>query len=116
MLRFYSYRVAFVLAAAEIKLERAMGIEPMFRAWEAPVLPLNHARLCPCCIKGLFYPKDDWYYKSPVLRIRRKNSSRAAISLRKTPSIALVTQLLSTLRAPRISMHMCRASTITATP
>ena len=24
--------------------ERAMGIEPTLEAWEAPVLPLNHAR------------------------------------------------------------------------
>ena len=25
-------------------LERATGIEPVFEAWEAAVLPLNHAR------------------------------------------------------------------------
>lgn len=26
------------------RMERAMGIEPTLRAWEAPVLPLNYAR------------------------------------------------------------------------
>lgn len=28
----------------EDKLERAKGIEPSYRAWEALVLPLNYAR------------------------------------------------------------------------
>ena len=27
------------------KVERVMGIEPTFEAWEAPVLPLNYTRL-----------------------------------------------------------------------
>ena len=27
------------------KLERVMGIEPTFEAWEAPVLPLNYTRI-----------------------------------------------------------------------
>jgi hypothetical protein len=26
------------------KVERVMGIEPTFEAWEAPVLPLNYTR------------------------------------------------------------------------
>ncbi len=26
-------------------MERVMGIEPTFEAWEAPVLPLNYTRL-----------------------------------------------------------------------
>ncbi len=26
------------------KMERVMGIEPTFEAWEAPVLPLNYTR------------------------------------------------------------------------
>jgi hypothetical protein len=29
------------------KLERAKGIEPSYEAWEASVLPLNYARVCP---------------------------------------------------------------------
>ncbi len=28
----------------EVSLERAKGIEPSYRAWEALVLPLNYAR------------------------------------------------------------------------
>ncbi len=28
-------------------LERVMGIEPTFLAWEANVLPLNYTRECP---------------------------------------------------------------------
>ena len=28
-----------------IKMERVMGIEPTFEAWEAPVLPLNYTRI-----------------------------------------------------------------------
>jgi hypothetical protein len=27
------------------RVERVMGIEPTFEAWEAPVLPLNYTRL-----------------------------------------------------------------------
>ena len=27
-----------------MELERVMGIEPTFEAWEAPVLPLNYTR------------------------------------------------------------------------
>jgi hypothetical protein len=30
-----------------LELERAKGIEPSYAAWEAAVLPLNYARLCP---------------------------------------------------------------------
>lgn len=29
----------------EVSLERAKGIEPSYRAWEALVLPLNYARV-----------------------------------------------------------------------
>lgn len=29
----------------EVTLERAKGIEPSYRAWEALVLPLNYARI-----------------------------------------------------------------------
>ena len=29
----------------EGKMERVMGIEPTFEAWEAPVLPLNYTRI-----------------------------------------------------------------------
>ena len=35
------------LAASSNELERAKGIEPSYAAWEAAVLPLNYARLCP---------------------------------------------------------------------
>jgi hypothetical protein len=27
-----------------LNMERVMGIEPTFEAWEAPVLPLNYTR------------------------------------------------------------------------
>ena len=33
------------MGAEEGNLERAKGIEPSYRAWEALVLPLNYARL-----------------------------------------------------------------------
>lgn len=37
------------------KVERAMGIEPTYQAWEARVLPLNYARLATRekCTNGL---------------------------------------------------------------
>ncbi len=42
-------------------LERVMGIEPTFEAWEAPVLPLNYTRFrddaeikVPRCTEFLF--------------------------------------------------------------
>ena len=31
-------------SSGDLKLERAKGIEPSYRAWEALVLPLNYAR------------------------------------------------------------------------
>ena len=43
-------------------MERAMGIEPTFEAWEAPVLPLNYARMTPkdrghtCAPRGIACP------------------------------------------------------------
>lgn len=33
--------------AARAPLERIMGIEPTFAAWEAAVLPMNYIRICP---------------------------------------------------------------------
>ena len=39
-----------------VKLERAMGIEPTFEAWEAPVLPLNYTRV-------LFWESCDLHHK-----------------------------------------------------
>jgi hypothetical protein len=35
----YSYKWIFT-----VEMERVMGIEPTFEAWEAPVLPLNYTR------------------------------------------------------------------------
>lgn len=34
--------------AARAPLERIMGIEPTFAAWEAAVLPMNYIRVAPC--------------------------------------------------------------------
>ena len=31
------------------KMERVMGIEPTFEAWEVPVLPLNYTRVWQQC-------------------------------------------------------------------
>ncbi len=44
------------------------------------------------------------------------NSARVSAFSRKAPSIAEVTALEFCFSTPRISMHMCRASTTTATP
>jgi hypothetical protein len=45
--------------AAELKLERAKGIEPSYAAWEAAVLPLNYARDFKCLGK---YPFCTWQF------------------------------------------------------
>ena len=34
-----------IISGVREKLERVMGIEPTFEAWEAPVLPLNYTRI-----------------------------------------------------------------------
>ena len=39
------YRVSSLTAEVKIAVERVKGIEPLFRAWEAFVLPLNYTRL-----------------------------------------------------------------------
>jgi hypothetical protein len=36
--------VFFAFITLIINMERAMGIEPTYQAWEARVLPLNYAR------------------------------------------------------------------------
>ena len=37
----------YLPAYQQLRLERAMGIEPTCEAWKASVLPLNYARLRP---------------------------------------------------------------------
>ena len=44
-------------------MERAMGIEPTSAAWEAAILPLNHAR------SGLPYQTDRDFGKSALERV-----------------------------------------------
>ena len=43
-------------------MERVMGIEPTFEAWEAPVLPLNYTRM------GTLYA-DRWMHSNTGIRI-----------------------------------------------
>lgn len=50
------------------------------------------------------------------LLMRVRNSSRVFGSSRNTPSIVLVTVLLFIFCTPRITIHMCVASTTTPTP
>ena len=38
------------MQALHLNLERVMGIEPTYAAWEATVLPLNYTR-----VSGLYY-------------------------------------------------------------
>ena len=44
-----------------IKMERVMGIEPTFEAWEAPVLPLNYTRI----VRGLHHSIVGRFVESP---------------------------------------------------
>ena len=47
--------------AVNTGMERVMGIEPTFEAWEAPVLPLNYTRI----VLGCHYSTVGLFAESP---------------------------------------------------
>ncbi len=61
--------------SGDLSLERAKGIEPSYRAWEALVLPLNYARV-----------ESDWHYSAISLAGKIKHGLIARVlSGRLTP-------------------------------
>ena len=62
-------------------LERVMGIEPTFEAWEAPVLPLNYTR-----DKRLIY-RDSHHCVMGVLRTSLYSAPAGPASLRCSNSL-----------------------------
>ena len=55
-------------------MERATGIEPASEAWEAPVLPLNYARITSAFNR---YVSNCSRYFSSLLKFNQKNTCTA---------------------------------------
>ena len=54
------------------KVERVMGIEPTFEAWEAPVLPLNYTRE----VRGFHHSTVEGFVESPPDTMRNGSGNR----------------------------------------